>query len=157
MTCVAPVTFIGLFALLIWLLLRLDAAIGVQIPLPGPWHAIIGVVLIIPGSIGEVWAFIAFRLAHGTPVPFNPPPTLVTTGPFAYVRNPMIIGIALQLTGAGLWLRSWSIVLLLVPAFCLFFGWALRAIEEPELERRLGDEYRAYKARVPMFIPRWRR
>lgn len=157
MTIVAPVTFLSLFALIIFLLLRLDAAIGLHIPVPGPWHAVIGIVLVAIGIVPVVWAFFTFLAAHGTPVPFNPPPTLVTTGPFAYTRNPMFAGVIVQLVGIGLWLRSWSTVLLFVPLLAVFFCWALRNIEEPELERRLGDKYRTYKARVPMFIPRLRR
>jgi len=31
----------------------------------------------------------------------------------------------------------------------------LKVIEEPELEMRLGDVYREYKKRVPMFFPRF--
>ncbi len=30
----------------------------------------------------------------------------------------------------------------------------LKYIEEPELEKRLGQPYVAYKKRVPMFLPR---
>jgi len=30
----------------------------------------------------------------------------------------------------------------------------LKAVEEPELERRFGEEYISYKKEVPMFIPR---
>jgi protein-S-isoprenylcysteine O-methyltransferase Ste14 len=31
--------------------------------------------------------------------------------------------------------------------------WELKAIEEPELEKRLGKDYVEYKKRVPMFFP----
>jgi protein-S-isoprenylcysteine O-methyltransferase Ste14 len=31
----------------------------------------------------------------------------------------------------------------------------LKVIEEPELEMRLGDVYREYKKKVPMFFPRF--
>jgi protein-S-isoprenylcysteine O-methyltransferase Ste14 len=32
--------------------------------------------------------------------------------------------------------------------------WELKAVEERELEKRLGKDYVEYKKRVPMFIPR---
>jgi protein-S-isoprenylcysteine O-methyltransferase Ste14 len=37
----------------------------------------------------------------------------------------------------------------------LFIYIELKAIEEPELEMRLGEAYREYKKRVPMFFPRF--
>jgi protein-S-isoprenylcysteine O-methyltransferase Ste14 len=32
--------------------------------------------------------------------------------------------------------------------------WELKEIEEPELVRRLGEEYIAYRNRTPMFVPK---
>jgi protein-S-isoprenylcysteine O-methyltransferase Ste14 len=32
--------------------------------------------------------------------------------------------------------------------------WELKAVEERELEKRLGKDYVEYKKRVPMFVPR---
>ena len=43
----------------------------------------------------------------GTPVPFDPPKRLVTTGPYAYVRNPMQLSGALVMLGWGAILGSW--------------------------------------------------
>ena len=48
------------------------------------------------------WSVLNFHKVKGTPVPFNPPPALVTTGPYAYVRNPMLSGIFLLLFGLGI-------------------------------------------------------
>jgi protein-S-isoprenylcysteine O-methyltransferase Ste14 len=92
-------------------------------------------------------------LAKGTPVPFNPPPRLVTSGPFAFVRNPMITGVFILLFGLGFLLRSVSLVCLFIPLFILFNFWELKAIEEPELVKRLGSEYVEYRKRTPMFFP----
>ncbi len=33
-------------------------------------------------------------------------------------------------------------------------NWELKKVEEPELEKRLGKDYREYKKQVPMFFPR---
>lgn len=41
-----------------------------------------------------------------------------------------------------------------VTAFVLAHVWELENIEEPELVKRLGDEYVEYRARTPMFLPR---
>ena len=51
---------------------------------------------------------------------------------------------------------SFSLVFVFTPLYILFNVWELKRIEEPELVRRLGDEYIEYRARTPMFIPRLR-
>jgi protein-S-isoprenylcysteine O-methyltransferase Ste14 len=45
------------------------------------------------------------------------------------------------------------IVFIFTPLFIAFNVWELKAIEEPELEKRLGTEYLEYKKRTPMFLP----
>jgi hypothetical protein len=54
-------------------------------------------------------------------------------------------------------LDSLSLDAVFTPLFIVFNIWELEAIEEPELLRRFGDEYEAYRRRTPMFIPRLRR
>jgi protein-S-isoprenylcysteine O-methyltransferase Ste14 len=92
----------------------------------------------------------------GTPVPFNPPPTLVMTGPYQFVRNPMLMGVFLLLFGLGFAIKSLSLVVLFTPLFVLANVWELKKIEEPELVKRLGEDYVAYKQQTPMFIPKVR-
>jgi protein-S-isoprenylcysteine O-methyltransferase Ste14 len=99
------------------------------------------------------WSAFHFLRARGTPVPFNPPPRLVTSGPYGVSRNPMLTGVFLFLLGLGFVVSSVSLVLLFVPLFILVNVWELKAIEEPELVKRLGDEYAEYRRRTPMFIP----
>ena len=94
-----------------------------------------------------------FLKVRGTPVPFNPPPKLVSTGPYRYARNPMLTGVFLLLFGVGFWLGSASLVLVFTPLYVVMNVWELKHIEEPELVRRLGDEYVEYKRRTPMFVP----
>ena len=47
-----------------------------------------------------------------------------------------------------------SLVLVFTPLYVLINVWELKHIEEPELARRLGDEYIEYRRQTPMFIPR---
>jgi protein-S-isoprenylcysteine O-methyltransferase Ste14 len=99
------------------------------------------------------WSILNFFKAKGTPVPFNPPPRLVTTGPYAYVRNPMLIGVFALLFGLGILLGSASLIVVFTPLFILINVWELKVIEEPELIKRLGEEYLEYRKRTPMFFP----
>jgi protein-S-isoprenylcysteine O-methyltransferase Ste14 len=77
---------------------------------------------------------------------------LVTTGPFALVRNPIFA--AMLPTGLGL--------TLLVPSWVAFAGLAglalalelqVRVVEEPYLLRAHGEAYARYAARVGRFVP----
>lgn len=105
------------------------------------------------GALGIGWSAAHFLKVNGTPVPFNPPPKLVDTGPYRYVRNPMLTGVFLCLFGIGAAVNSISIVCLFTPLYIVANIWELKAIEEPELVRRLGESYVAYRNRTPMFFP----
>jgi len=93
-----------------------------------------------------------FLKARGTPVPLSPPPKLVKTGPYKYVRNPMLTGIFIQLFGFGIILNSLSLIIIFTPLFIIVNVWELKRIEEPELKKRFGKEYLDYKKQVPMFL-----
>jgi protein-S-isoprenylcysteine O-methyltransferase Ste14 len=99
------------------------------------------------------WSVLNFLRVKGTPVPFNPPPQLVTTGPYAYVRNPMLTGVFALLFGFGVFFRSISLLVVFTPLFIFINVWELKTIEEPELLKRLGEDYIEYRKRTPMFFP----
>lgn len=84
------------------------------------------------------WSVVIFFRAKGTPVPVNPPLRLVTTGPYAYSRNPMVTGVFALLFGIGAWLGSVSLLVIFTSLFILVNVWELKFIEEPELLKRLG-------------------
>jgi len=95
------------------------------------------------------------RVGKGTLAPWDPTRNLVLAGPYRYVRNPMIGAVALMLLGQTLLWGSliiglWMIVF--VGINHLYFIY----MEEPGLEKRFGDNYRSYKARVPRWIPEWK-
>ncbi len=100
------------------------------------------------------WSVQNFFKVKGTPVPFNPPPQLVTSGPYAYTRNPMLTGVFALLFGFGIFFESVSLLFVFTPLFIFVNFWELKAIEEPELVKRLGQEYIEYRKITPMFFPR---
>ena len=100
------------------------------------------------------WSVQNFLNAKGTPVPFNPPPILIRSGPYAYTRNPMLTGVFALLFGFGIFFGSLSLLLVFTPLFILLNFWELKAIEEPELVKRLGREYIEYQEMTPMFFPK---
>jgi len=79
---------------------------------------------------------------------------LVQHGPHALVRHPMVLAIWLLLLGPTLVYRTWALLIL----FLLFLSLCRRAKrEEAVLEAAFGEAWRSYAARVPMFLPRWRK
>ena len=68
----------------------------------------------------------------------------------------MLTGVFLILFGIGFGVNSISLVFLFTPLFVLINVWELKQIEEPELMKRLGDEYIEYRGQTPMFLPRFR-
>ena len=153
LTPVGAIFFCVFTSLFVVAALLIDKLFNFPKLIPGPLNITLSLPVIMFGLFLMGWSAFQFLKVKGTPVPFNPPPKLVTSGPFAFVRNPMITGVFILLFGLGILLRSVSLVCLFTPLFILFNFWELKAIEEPELVKRLGSEYVEYRKRTPMFIP----
>ncbi len=116
----------------------------------------LGVFLVLAGLGLFAWCVSLFvRVGQGTLAPWDPTQKLVAVGPYRHVRNPMISGVALMLTGQAVFWGSW-IVGLWAGIFVLINHTYFLLSEEPGLERRFGESYRTYKAHVPRWIPRLR-
>jgi len=148
------VVIFGLFtALFVFLAMLLDGVLALRWPIPVTVSRLVSVPMMAIGIAITAWSVIHFLKVNGTPVPFNPPPALVESGPYRYARNPMLTGVFLLLFGVGFAIGSLSLVLIFTPLYVLANLWELKEIEEPELIRRLGEVYLAYRERTPMFIP----
>jgi protein-S-isoprenylcysteine O-methyltransferase Ste14 len=142
-----------LFALLYigipWASLRLEDLLG--IPRLPSWASIAGLPLAIVGAVGLAWCFALFA-GHGggTPNPILPPRRLVTTGPYAFTRNPIILFHAATLLGLALLVGS-SLAMVLTFALAVPAHFIV-LLEERTLEARFGADYRVYKASVPRWL-----
>jgi len=153
---VAPIVgvcFLSFVAAFVLLSFMTDRFLGMSKVSWDPWSMIMGAGFVIAGFLLMAFSIAYFIRARGTPVPFSPPPKLVTTGPYRFARNPMVTGIFMQLFGLGIACGSISLIFIFTPLFIIFNVWELKKVEEPELERRLGQDYVEYKKRVPMFFP----
>jgi protein-S-isoprenylcysteine O-methyltransferase Ste14 len=127
-----------------------DGSLIVRLPRAG------GIALIIIGLALFSWCAGLFaKVGQGTLAPWDATRNLVALGPYRFVRNPMISGVALILMGQALLWGSWKIGLWTC-AFVFINHIYFLLSEEPGLERRFGENYRIYKENVPRWIPRVR-
>ncbi|MBD3322849.1 MAG: hypothetical protein GF350_17250 [Chitinivibrionales bacterium] len=152
-TPVGAIVYGLLIFVFIVIALHVDRSIGLTNILPNPLNLILSIPIILLALFLIGWSVHNFLIVKGTPVPFNPPPQLVTTGPYAYTRNPMITGVFSLLFGFGVLFGSLSLLFVFTPLFIYINFWELKSIEEPELEKRLGEDYIEYRKRTPMFFP----
>jgi protein-S-isoprenylcysteine O-methyltransferase Ste14 len=138
--CVAP-----------WAISLLSVRRGWDTSGPGIWN-LVGLLPIALGTAGLVW--IAGAAFARTPqrVLLSHPAFLLTSGPYAYSRNPM------YLTELSLWF-GWTVfygsVGVLI-GFMIFLTVLVSVVryEERLLDARFGDEYRAYRSSVPRWFGR---
>jgi protein-S-isoprenylcysteine O-methyltransferase Ste14 len=96
-------------------------------------------------------AMVVFRRAGTSMVPMNPTTALVTSGPYRVTRNPMYVGMAfLYVALAFAFGVMWALVFL--PVVIVMVDRLVIAREEPYLERKFGEVYRDYKARVRRWL-----
>jgi hypothetical protein len=91
------------------------------------------------------------RLGGGGPGMNNPPERLVTSGPFAWCRNPMYLGHIIFLLGLTLSLQSVLAGIITAATMVWFQMRVMR--DEKRLRERFGQPYVDYSARVKRWIP----
>ncbi len=119
------------------------------------WYTVvIGVLFIAIGELLRIWA-VGYAGASTRARTLGAARDLVTTGPYGYVRNPLYLGNFLLSLGVCFVANVyWLIAVLVVGYFCQYLP--IIAVEESYLMESCGLIYRAYKERVPRFIPQFR-
>ena len=116
-----------------------------------------GLILIATGFAVVLEAFARFAWeGRGTPSPVAPTRTLVTSGFYRFVRNPMYVAVTALIFGQAVLFASWGLALYGVLVAAAFHTFVL-AYEEPTLRDAYGEDYAAYSSATPRWIPRLRR
>ena len=122
-------------------------AVGAGIGIAGVGFAIAGLTL-FGWSLYHFWTE-----GRGTLAPWDPPRRFVVSGPYRYVRNPMITGVTLVLVAEACLLRSQELAQW-TALFALINAAYIPLLEEPILQARFGQPYEDYRRHVRRFVPR---
>ena len=133
------------FAAVIWAL----AVVLFAKPL-GP-RAVVGAALVVAGWGLTFWAA-GYSGAAGRG---RDDADLFFAGPYGWVRNPSHIGKVGLALGLTLWAGAlWPWLAVATAAFLTWYYTVVQRASEEDDERRLSWDYRAWRATVPIWIPR---
>lgn len=151
------VVFWGLFLAVIPIVIAvLELRWEVAIPFPPVAFGVGVAVLALASALGIWSAVVMSTLGDGTPLPSAMPNRLVVAGPYRWIRNPMAVAGIVQGVAVGLLLQSWLVIAYSI-AGSLLWNYAVRPLEESDLEERFGDDFRRYRNTVRCWIPRYGR
>jgi protein-S-isoprenylcysteine O-methyltransferase Ste14 len=109
-----------------------------------------GIVLTALGIAFAFWARFYLGRNWGMPMSVQENAELVTTGPYAYVRNPIYTGMLLAMIGSTIVIGLWWLAILAVSA--VYFVYSAKQ-EEKLLVQQFPGTFPAYKARTRMLVP----
>ena len=120
---------------------------------PRLWSLAAGALMIGAGEFLRLWGVAIAGSETRTTGPVGGT-FLITTGPFAHVRNPLYLGNILIYTGFGVMSRAFFPWLALVALIISAAEYTLIvSLEEEYLAGTFGEEYARYRASVPRFLP----
>lgn len=104
------------------------------------------------GLAVRLWAVMTLGGSFSTFVQVDADQAVVSRGPYRWVRHPSYTGLLLVALGFGLGARNW--LSLLICAVVPLLGLLPRmAIEESEMTRVLGEQYRSYQRTTHRLVP----
>lgn len=109
-----------------------------------------GVALCLSGLLLFVASLVSFGMSFRVGIDTDTPDKLITTGVFAFSRNPIYVAFALVLAGEFLIFPNWVLLVYLASAVVLFHRQVLR--EEEYLRRHYGQQYAEYSGRVRRYF-----
>jgi|SRR5271168_5109553 len=115
------------------------------------WSWILAYLFLATGFFIRVWATYCFYQDQMRVISLSPQQTLITSGPYAFSRNPLYLGGNVFIfLGAALWLGSPGALILTVLHLPLMDLFVRR--EEKQLREKFGDEWINYEKRVRRWL-----
>jgi len=146
---VPPPALALVIAVLMWLLSLAAPALAFAIPA----RTLIAIILAAAGVATAIAGVVTFARAKTTVNPTTPErsSSLVSWGIYRVTRNPMYLGLLLELTAWAIFLSN-ALPFLLLPVYMLYINRFQIAPEERALTSLFGREYAAYQSRVRRWI-----
>ena len=119
--------------------------------LPGNAQYVVGGILMATALVFGIWGRILFTRFGTNVEPFKPTTVIISSGPFAYSRNPLYLSLFVLYAGIGILADNVWLFVLGVPLFFII-RYGVIAREERYLERKFGESYLAYKRRVRRWL-----
>jgi protein-S-isoprenylcysteine O-methyltransferase Ste14 len=110
----------------------------------------LGVLFCLAGLAGLAWSLVSFGHSFRVGIDTTTPGGLVTSGVFAFSRNPIYTAFAFILLGEFLIFPNWILLLYLVAAVWLFHRQVLR--EEEYMKEHYGADYAEYCRKVRRYL-----
>jgi protein-S-isoprenylcysteine O-methyltransferase Ste14 len=111
---------------------------------------VIGILLALTAALLRTWAS-AYIGASIVKDPSLHGDQVIAAGPYRYLRNPLYLGIFIHTLALALLMPPTGAILTII--LIALFQLRLIATEESFLTARLGEPYRAFRARVPSLVP----
>lgn len=110
----------------------------------------VGVLCCLAGLLLLLWSLVSFGQSFRVGIDTDYPDKLITTGAFAFSRNPIYVAFAFILIGQFLIFSNWILLVYIGAAIWLFHRQVLR--EEDYLKKHYGKEYSEYCNRVRRYL-----
>ena len=110
----------------------------------------LGVIICLAGLMGLLWSLVSFGQSFRVGIDAEHPDRLITSGIFAYSRNPIYVAFAFILLGQFLIFSNWILLVYLLAAIWLFHRQVMR--EEGYLKVHYGQEYADYCKNVRRYL-----
>ena len=140
----------AIFASLILLGFGMQTLLPLRLGIPESLE-VFGYLLVLFGVAIAILVSSSFRKVGTAIEPWKPTTAIVTTGIYAWSRNPIYTGFCFINIGIGVATNNLWIFVSFIPAAFLVYHVAI-AKEESYLEQKFGDEYLAYKKSVRRWI-----
>ena len=110
----------------------------------------VGVFFCLAGLLLVLWSLVSFGQSFRVGIDKDHPDKLITTGVFAFSRNPIYVAFGFVLFGQFLIFSNWILLVYMGAAIWLFHRQVLR--EEEYLKKYYGKEYSEYCNRVRRYF-----